>query len=1095
DYASSVSSTLGLFATPQFVNLVSLGSQEESTTTLDQETGIVTVTVNPTLASGFGFAGGGPYYWEFAPHPPINPEEENLSFSLNYTGGSVLQIEVISQEVYAGETHRGVYRVFGVRPTGIGGVELPREAIEAQGVDLTNLRSLLAVARQEDGAQPGVIKMGLAQEVETFAKGKSMFQIASNRGSTQKVANLVVKGQLRAVYENVVEWVKGTPKPAPPSKRIFVGRDSEGNTHIFYGYLVEKYNKRGELIFQTAPRSEVRTSTGQFIHELEVAFKWVNSKHVDEIIRDIDRYQQWIVLVAVFKLVAGRYRYYDTLQLLEKRLKKVQKLPLDQVQIPTTPEDWAKFIGDESVLKLLRKELPSRRELGVVKTQTETGVGVPQQRTDEEPKPIAREIHEIYNQQSLVKINVALLAAIIGVIAPQKMAAQEAVPSTQGIVQVSSSPSETVVQSNVIAENGFIITGFKDQYQAGETISLLADVSNLSGYYVSSFHLIGPSGEIPLPQIPGGRSSYSFGIPISENAPRGEYQLTIIAQSWNSSIAPNKSIVLTFTVQSNVVFENGITVTGLKNTYQAGEGIGLGVHVGTGYYVSSAQLIGPAGSILLPQIPGGHDSYSFGWGIPQDAPRGEYQLTFVAQSYDGGTKAITLTFTVQSSVIYENGIIIKGIQDQYQAGETVELLVDVSNLSGYYVSSFHLIGPAGEIPLPQIPGGHPIVSFVRTIFQAGEYQLTVVAQSFNGDVQTATVAFSIVEPAPVLDFYGGSLPEKATVTDIQPIVNKKGAVVGSEVTVNLAEGFNQILTIIKDQVRQVETFDLGGNLSFSRLHYRKDSSLRFIVHRDAEGKRLSVIRVHKEGVVSVMIKGRRPHFMLDLQSPFTLIQVAEAVKKGLWTPVPNFSDLVYQIGEDGVTRVLDLTTGVVTDKPFSQNFYAQQSSQTGDRYVITPEGLIEIYNVYGRGNASIYVYNPVTNQGAYYVLGSILLASAVTGDGSFFVVAHALNRLSSIPLTISGTRDDLLIGIWPGPEPHGAPTIDQLYLVEGNRFFVHVNDSQVPTTIYLERSFYLDVAEDGSLTLTEIPRSEVRQADPLGTASASKRLASMSELR
>ncbi|MBI1977200.1 MAG: hypothetical protein HYS55_00445, partial [Candidatus Omnitrophica bacterium] len=148
DYASSVSSTLGLFATPQFVNLVSLGSQEQSTTTLDQETGIVTVTVNPTLVPG-EFAGGGPYYREFAPHPPINPEEENLSFSLNYTGGSVLQIEVISQEVYAGERQTGVYRVFGVRPTGIGGVELPREAIEAQGVDLTNLRSLLAVARQE----------------------------------------------------------------------------------------------------------------------------------------------------------------------------------------------------------------------------------------------------------------------------------------------------------------------------------------------------------------------------------------------------------------------------------------------------------------------------------------------------------------------------------------------------------------------------------------------------------------------------------------------------------------------------------------------------------------------------------------------------------------------------------------------------------------------------------------------------------------------------------------------------------------------------------------------------------------------------------
>ncbi len=185
-----------------------------------------------------------------------------------------------------------------------------------------------------------------------------------------------------------------------------------------------------------------------------------------------------------------------------------------------------------------------------------------------------------------------------------------------------------------------------------------------------------------------------------------------------------------------------------------------------------------------------------------------------------------------------------------------------------------------------------------------------------------------------------------------------------------------------------------------------------------------------------------------------------------WTAVPNLPNLAYQIGEDGITRIRDLASGQITDKPFSQNFSAQQAYRRGDRYVITPEGLIEIYNASNRSNASVFVYSPVTNQGFSYNLGSPPQASAVTADGRFFLVAHALNRLSSIPLTSVGSRHDLLIELWPGPEPHGAPKIDQLSLVEENRLLAHVNDSQIPTTIPLERSFYLDVAQDGSLNLT-----------------------------
>ncbi len=280
---------------------------------------------------------------------------------------------------------------------------------------------------------------------------------------------------------------------------------------------------------------------------------------------------------------------------------------------------------------------------------------------------------------------------------------------------------------------------------------------------------------------------------------------------------------------------------------------------------------------------------------------------------------------IQSNVISENGITVTGLKNTYQPGETIAIGVGVD--AGYFVGGAHLVGPAREIPVPWIPGGRNNYSLGISIPEnapSGEYQLTIFATSWNSSIrpnESIPLTFTVEPPVPptqVLGFYGGNLPEGASVTDLQPIKNKKGEEIGSRVTVTFAEeGLQQLIVILHGRILVVHTLSVEGNftLSTSKFDYRKDSTLGKITRRDGQGKLLSKIYITKKGVI-IKVKGQLS-FRVDLQSPFDLIQIAELVENG-WTITPSNSGYASRIIYDanGLNEIAQLIDVRNPNQPF-----------------------------------------------------------------------------------------------------------------------------------------------------------------------------------
>lgn len=135
----------------------------------------------------------------------------------------------------------------------------------------------------------------------------------------------------------------------------------------------------------------------------------------------------------------------------------------------------------------------------------------------------------------------------------------------------------------------------------------------------------------------------------------------------------------------------------------------------------------------------------------------------------------------------------------------------------------------------------------------------------------------------------------------------------------------------------------------------------------------------------------------------------------------------------------------------------------------TPNGTREIHTYNGRGNTGITIYDIATGASKSISIPTIgaLSADSFSKDGKYLAVGHSLNRVTVVNLETMTTAGSVLIPEWSGAEPHGAPKVDRVRAESDTQFYIHVNDSQIPTVIPLEREFQLTVKSDSNLVLTE----------------------------
>jgi hypothetical protein len=82
-----------------------------------------------------------------------------------------------------------------------------------------------------------------------------------------------------------------------------------------------------------------------------------------------------------------------------------------------------------------------------------------------------------------------------------------------------------------------------------------------------------------------------------------------------------------------------------------------------------------------------------------------------------------------------------------------------------------------------------------------------------------------------------------------------------------------------------------------------------------------------------------------------------------WTAVPSLATLAYQTISGNKVRVMNLTTGAVSEKPSSQD---RRGYRSGLYYVMTATGLKEIYTVKSGRRSVLKSYDPVTRKWASF---------------------------------------------------------------------------------------------------------------------------------
>jgi len=114
---------------------------------------------------------------------------------------------------------------------------------------------------------------------------------------------------------------------------------------------------------------------------------------------------------------------------------------------------------------------------------------------------------------------------------------------------------------------------------------------------------------------------------------------------------------------------------------------------------------------------------------------------------------------------------------------------------------------------------------------------------------------------------------------------------------------------------------------------------------------------------SISISG---HFVTFVYPDGTRVRISTETFKSVpspmpvgWKAVPSASNLAYQIVAGNRVKVMDLTTGVVSSKPSSQNL---GSVRKGLYYVITSAGLREIYSVKVGQSTLLKGYDPLTKK-------------------------------------------------------------------------------------------------------------------------------------
>ncbi len=114
-----------------------------------------------------------------------------------------------------------------------------------------------------------------------------------------------------------------------------------------------------------------------------------------------------------------------------------------------------------------------------------------------------------------------------------------------------------------------------------------------------------------------------------------------------------------------------------------------------------------------------------------------------------------------------------------------------------------------------------------------------------------------------------------------------------------------------------------------------------------------------EGMNAVITKTNGSQTWVDMN---TLKIVPRPIPAG-WTAVPSLATLAYQTISGNKVRVMNLTTGAVSEKPSSQD---RRGYRSGLYYVMTATGLKEIYTVKSGRRSVLKSYDPVTRKWASF---------------------------------------------------------------------------------------------------------------------------------
>lgn len=202
-----------------------------------------------------------------------------------------------------------------------------------------------------------------------------------------------------------------------------------------------------------------------------------------------------------------------------------------------------------------------------------------------------------------------------------------------------------------------------------------------------------------------------------------------------------------------------------------------------------------------------------------------------------------------------------------------------------------------------------------------------------------------------------------------------------------------------------------------------------------------------------------------------------------WTRTIFNEGLVYR-QNGGRVEVMDLTTGEISDKPTSQNITVDYDSyQVGICYVITPEGLKEIYDSRHNSNISIAIYDPA--QGTWFATYSApsYLTSAVSPDGKYFVIGHTMNQLTLA--TLSGAPKETRYSI-SAKAGYGVPLIGGIAFTGANIAVIRVADGS-------NRWIKMTINTKGSAALTSM--SAPVFSEPPDTASTVADASSLAGIR